>query len=87
MLAWYTHAVRREGSCIPFGSECEYETFGDCVKANSKKRNPRAYCAQIMKATEAHCKKQRAAQHVPVLAPPVDAPPPSAMPPPVSIER
>jgi len=28
------------------------------VKANSGKKNPKAYCAEIMRATEEHCKKK-----------------------------
>jgi len=43
---------------VPFGPDCNYATFDDCVKANSGKKNPKAYCAEIMRATEEHCKQK-----------------------------
>lgn len=41
---------------MPFGPDCEYADFDACVRANSDKGDPNAYCAQIMRATEEHCK-------------------------------
>lgn len=54
----YTGAVWGEGSGIPFGDSCQYAEFEDCVRAHKDKRDPEAYCAQIMRATEDHCKKK-----------------------------
>lgn len=34
---------------MPMG---KYPNFASCVKANSSKANPQAYCATIMRATE-----------------------------------
>jgi len=44
---------------MPFGPECEYATFEDCVRAHKGKKDPEAYCATIMRATEEHCKKNQ----------------------------
>jgi hypothetical protein len=70
---------------MPFGADCEFADFAACVRhfssGKNKKSNPRAYCAQLMKATEEHCAKQRAAQHVPAEPPPAEAPAEWPMPP------
>jgi hypothetical protein len=43
---------------MPFGPNCEYATFDECVKANKDKKDPDAYCATIMRDTEEHCKNK-----------------------------
>ena len=39
---------------MPFGGNCEYADFDACVKANAKKDNAKAYCAELMRRTEEH---------------------------------
>ena len=40
---------------MPFGPECEFKDFSDCVrKYKGKKSDPEAYCATIMRDTEEH---------------------------------
>lgn len=41
---------------MPFGTHCEYEDFDACVRDNQTKADPSAYCAELMKATEAQCR-------------------------------
>ena len=39
---------------MPFGADCEYKDFDDCVRKNSDKSNPEGYCAEVMRRTEEH---------------------------------
>lgn len=43
---------------MPFGDECQFSDFGACLRANSDKENPQAYCAELMRRTEDACAKQ-----------------------------
>ena len=43
---------------MPFGPDCEFATFDDCVKKHRGKKNPEGYCAKIQDETEGHCKKR-----------------------------
>lgn len=40
---------------MPFGGNCEYKDFNACVKANGSKKDPKGYCAVLMRKTEEHC--------------------------------
>ena len=41
---------------MPFAG---YKDFADCVKKNHKKRNPKAYCAEIQRRSEKKKKSSR----------------------------
>ena len=48
---------------MPFGGSCEYRNFGSCVGAIKRSRKlsddrARAYCAELMRRTEAHCARR-----------------------------
>ena len=40
---------------MPFAG---YKDFDECVKKNHKKRNPKAYCAEIQRRSEKKSKKK-----------------------------
>src|SRR6266498_184276 len=40
---------------MPFGPDCQYADFAECVRENSDRDDPQAYCAAIQKRTEEHC--------------------------------
>lgn len=40
---------------MPFGPDCEYSDFQDCVDRNRDRDDPQAYCAAIQQRTEEHC--------------------------------
>lgn len=40
---------------MPFGPNCEYADFAECVRKNRDRDNPEGYCAAIQKRTEGHC--------------------------------
>lgn len=44
---------------MPFGANSQYRNFSECVSVNRSKRNPQAYCATIMRATEGKKKKRK----------------------------
>ena len=44
---------------MPFGPNCEYKSFADCKRAHAGKKNPDGYCAELMRSTEEHCKKNK----------------------------
>jgi len=39
---------------MPFGNECEFDSFDACVEANAGKDDAKAYCAELMRSTEEH---------------------------------
>lgn len=41
---------------MPFAG---YKNFEDCVKKNAKKRNPKAYCAEIQRRAEKKKSKKK----------------------------
>ena len=43
---------------MPFGPDCEYKDMDACVAAHSDKDDPEAYCAEIMRQTEEHCRSK-----------------------------
>jgi signal peptide peptidase SppA len=46
---------------VPFGNDCEFETFDDCVtKMSGKVDDPKAYCGTLQRDTEEKCKQGRA---------------------------
>lgn len=57
----YSQPLRRR-QIVPFGGDCEYRDFQDCVNKNRDKDDPEAYCATIQRATEQHCKDRSAEQ-------------------------
>lgn len=40
---------------MPFGPDCEYSDFDDCVRRNQDKDDPEAYCGQLQRDTESQC--------------------------------
>jgi len=40
---------------MPFGPDCQWADFDECVRENSDRDDPQAYCAAIQKRTEEHC--------------------------------
>jgi ATP-dependent protease ClpP protease subunit len=40
---------------MPFGPDCEYADFAECVRKNGDRDDPQAYCAAIQRRTEEHC--------------------------------
>lgn len=47
---------------MPFGPNCEYKTFAECVRENQDKDNPEAYCGTIQRETEEKCNMASARQ-------------------------
>ena len=41
---------------MPFGNECEFPDMAACIAAHGDKDDPAAFCAELMRATEANCK-------------------------------
>lgn len=39
---------------MPFGEDCQYSGFDECVRANADKDDPSAYCGALMRDTEEH---------------------------------
>jgi len=44
---------------MPFGPNCEYKDFAECVRKNQDKDNPEAYCGTIQRETEGKCDMAR----------------------------
>ncbi len=44
---------------MPFGPDCEYADFDDCVRRNRDKDDPEAWCAQVQRETEGGCDQVR----------------------------
>lgn len=44
---------------MPFGHDCEYATFQDCVNRNRDKDDPEAFCGALQRDTEEHCKNNK----------------------------
>jgi ATP-dependent Clp endopeptidase proteolytic subunit ClpP len=40
---------------MPFGPDCQYQDFNECVRRNADRDNPDAYCGAIQRRTEEHC--------------------------------
>lgn len=40
---------------MPFGPNCEYADFAECVSENQGRDNPEAYCGALQRRTEGHC--------------------------------
>lgn len=43
---------------MPFGDQCQYHDFAACVRAHADKADPHAYCATLMRDTEASCRRR-----------------------------
>jgi len=43
---------------MPFGPNCEFQSFDECVKAHKDKDDPEAYCAELERRTKEHCDLQ-----------------------------
>lgn len=42
---------------MPFGFDCEYSNFDDCVRRNQDKDDPQAFCGALQRDTEERCNK------------------------------
>lgn len=47
---------------MPFGPDCEYADFAECVRRNRDRDDPDAYCAAIQERTEEHCMSETLSQ-------------------------
>ncbi|MFW6034066.1 MAG: HK97 family phage prohead protease [bacterium] len=50
---------------MPFGHDCEYATFDECVADNADKEDPEAFCAALEEATKDQCEGQTKAGVMP----------------------
>lgn len=54
---------------MPFGHNCEHPNFDACVRTmTGKVEKPLAFCASLMRETEAKCRQRRLAIELPIYA-------------------